>query len=87
MDFVFPLNENNKHPRSNEFSSRNITTEGHGKQSLAHLAPKIWNIVPEDYKSLTLSEFTRKIRSWKPYDCPCRLCKPYVKGLGFVDVK
>ena len=32
----------------------------------------------------TLNEFKNKIKSWIPETCPCRLCKVYVQGLGYV---
>ena len=83
MDLVFPLNDV-KYPMLSDFSSRNVTSVYHGTESLAHLAPKVWSIVPKDFITLPFSKFKKAIRSWKPDKCPCRLCKQYVKGLGFI---
>ena len=36
---------------------------------------EIWSMIPYDMKRYSLSKFTKKIRNWKPVECPCRLCK------------
>ena len=55
-----------------------------GQQSLRYLGPTIWNLVPDSIKYIkSLNVFKNKIKKWKPQDCPCRLCKEYVHGLGF----
>ena len=42
------------------------------------------NLVPEDIKEAkSLAEFKAKIRDWKPSKCDCRLCKAYIKGVGY----
>ena len=52
------------------------------------LCPKIWSILPNDIKlSTNIVEFKMKIRSWKPVKCPCRLCKVYIPGVGFIDIE
>jgi len=85
MNIVFPPNINKRYPRQNDFSTRNVKTVGSGTETLAHLGPKIWTIVPENIKKCkNLYLFRKEIRKWKPNKCPCRLCKTYIKDLGFV---
>ena len=86
MNMVFPLNTSSRYPGENNFMTRNIKKVSHGTETLSHLGPKIWSLVPADMKKFSLSIFTKKIRKWKPKACPCRLCKVYVKDLGFVNV-
>ena len=63
-----------------------IRTVHYGEDSLRYLGPKIWNGLPDDIKeSPTLELFKANIKKWVP-KCPCRLCKDYVKGLGFVTL-
>ena len=51
------------------------------------LLPIIIFIIPKDIKeSKSLSEFKRKIKKWKSKECPCKLCKTYVAGVGFTTV-
>ena len=55
-------------------------------ESLSFLGPKIWNLVPEEIKtSETVDIFKNKIKKWIPENCPCRLCKTYVRVSGFVN--
>ena len=93
MKEVFPLKSNLKYNSKYIFESRNVHSVHHGTETLSFLGPKIWQIVPHDIKQIvphdikqanTLTEFKRKIRKWKPVNCPCRLCKLYVPGVGFI---
>ena len=49
---------------------------------------KIEKLIPDKIKNTsTLSVFKSKIKSWSIDSCcPCRLCKVFVKHLGFVEV-
>jgi len=85
MNFVFPLKKNRVYSRENNFITRNVKTVSYGTETLAHLGPKIWSIVPNHLKQFSLSKFIKGIRRWKPDKCPCRLCKMYIRDLGFVN--
>ena len=57
----------------------------HGTETLRDLGPKIWNIIPSDIKdSPSLAIFKTRIKGWIPENCPCRLCRVYVDGIGFL---
>ena len=86
MNLVFSLNPQHNHPWESTFLGRNVKTVYYGTETLAHLGPKIWSLVPTDMKKYSLSKFTKRIRKWKPVKCPCRLCKTYIKDLGFVEM-
>ena len=32
----------------------------------------------------SLNKFKNSIKSWKPNECPCRLCKNYIAQAGFI---
>ena len=56
-----------------------------GVESVTNLGAKIWNLIPNTLKELdSLSTFKTKIKIWKPDDCPCRICKKYIAGVGFI---
>lgn len=43
-------------------------------------------MVPFEMKRLiTFDAFKRKVKKWKPENCSCRPCKPYIQSLGFVN--
>ena len=87
MKDVFELKEPtyNLRSESNHFTCRNVRTNYYGLLSIKHLAPQIWELVPQSIrKCKTLKEFKTKIESWYLDHCPCRLCKTYIAQLGFI---
>ena len=84
---LFALRENSYELRNNtDFTIERVRTVNYGTESLSFLGPKIWNIVPQEIKRCeTLSEFKSKIKSWRPDMCPCRLCRVYIQGVGFLN--
>ena len=81
------LHDQKKIPSRHEsyFKSRSIRTVFSGAESLSYLGPKIWDIVPSTLKEIaTLKEFKEKIKHWKPSLCPCRNCRIYIDGVGFI---
>ena len=69
----------------NDFIVPFVNTVYHGSESVSYLAPKVWDIVPEKFKQTkSLNSFKESIKKWKPLNCPCRLCKTYVNGVGFL---
>ena len=87
MKDVFPLNDYSGYNTRNKrtFKSRHVKTVRYGTGSLAYLAPKIWELVPNEMKNLeSLAAFKTAIKKWKTRNCPCRLCKNYIPQVGFV---
>ena len=70
----------------NHFETPFIRTVYNGTESVSYLGPKIWDIPPEKYKTLnSLNSFKESMKNWVPLNCPCRLCKTYVHGVGFLE--
>ena len=86
MNLVFPLKENCRYPRENDFITTNVKKVNHGTETLAFLGPRIWSLIPDDWKLQSLSIFKKNVRKWIPNKCPCRLCKTYVKQLGYTNL-
>ena len=87
MKETLPLKDINNYCTKFPFKTRNVHTVNYGTETVSFLAPKIWLIIPDYIKnSSTLLEFKSKIKKWKPTNCPCRLCKTYITGVGFVNV-
>ena len=84
MQTLFNINDNGMCKKS--FFIPNVITEYKGKDSIRYFGPVVWDcMLPEKLKSIeTLEEFKTDIKKWVPENCPCRLCKEYVGGLGFV---
>ena len=88
MNEVFDIIES-PYPLRNElrFKSRNIRTIGYETKTAAFVGSKIWSYMPSELKeSTSLNEFGSKIKTWKPENCPCKLCKIYLQRMGYLQV-
>ena len=71
-----------------KFARPNVNKVYKGENSLRNFGPVIWNtMLPQSLKlSSNLNEFKNSIKSWIPKNCPCRLCKHYLKDVGYIKV-
>ena len=68
-----------------QFNFPRVKTVYNGTETVSFLGPKIWELVPSEIKEKTsLNAFKNAIKTWKPQNCPCRLCKKYIAGVGFI---
>ena len=93
MGDIFGINENantenvSARTRSQSFfyNHSNPKTVNNGLETLRSIGPKIWAMIPSEMKSIpSLHLFKAKIKKWDLHDCPCRLCKSFIPGLGFL---
>ena len=69
-----------------DFITSQVNNAFHGTESISNLGPKIWDIVPEEFKhKKLLNSFKESIKMWVSTNCPCRLCKVYQDGVGFIN--
>ena len=83
---LFQLTSNSKVRKS--FFRPNVNTVYRGEHSLRWFGPIVWDsMLPERFKNiLTIEKFKQEIKKWIPENCPCRLCREYIRGLGFVTL-
>ena len=89
MKELFSYVGNDKGTRSGDtFVRPKVDSVYKGEQSLRSFGPIVWNeMLPNKFKACqSLSEFKHNIKTWIPDDCPCKLCKTYIAGLGYVNV-
>ena len=79
---LFMIKENKyKLPNEVILASNLPRSANYGINSVSHLAPKIWELIPNELrKCITLNLFKEKIKSWIPHNCPCNLCRVTVWG-------
>ena len=85
--FIFQENENYNLRSGTHLTNRNIHAVHFGTDTITNLGPKIWKLVPDEIRnasSLLVSK--SRIKTWTTDNCPCRLCKTFVKDLGFIEV-
>ena len=69
-----------------DFTRPNVNSEHFGISSLRYMAPKVWDMVPNDMKNVNdIETFKNNIRKWKPVNCHCKLCLDYVSYVGYVN--
>ena len=89
MNEVFNFQENESYSlRSGiHLASRNMYTAHIGTVTISTLRPKLRKLIPDKIRhASTVSAFKVKIKSLIINNCPCGLCKIFVKDLGFAEV-
>ena len=65
---------------------KKVNTSSFGHQSFSWLGPKIWALIPEDLKNInSLATFKDKLKMFAFENCPCKLCKEYIQGVGYIN--
>ena len=74
--------------RSSKYFSRpNVETVKYGERSLQNLGVRIWEQLPNEIQNLgSIDKFKGFVKTWRPKQCPCSLCKTFIKGLGYVQI-
>ena len=69
---------------TSHFRSRKIHTKKYGIETLTYLGPKLWNLVPNEYKTIeSLENFKAKIITWVPENCPLKVMQNLHSPSGF----
>ena len=87
MNSVFKLNSDSHYNlrQISQFSRSLTKSVYHWTESISYLGPKIWDMLPDDYKTIqNMDTFKIKIKNWKAKNCPRRLCKVYIDRVGFL---
>ena len=65
---------------------KKVNTSSFGLQSFSWLGPKIWALIPDDLKNMnSLATFKDKLKEFEFENCPCKLCKEYIQGVGYIN--
>ena len=73
--------------KNSTFETRNIKSVYYGSETISFIGPKIWKRLPSNIKDLeNLNIFKSNIKSWKPKNCPCGLCRLCIADIGFIEL-
>ena len=68
-----------------QFYRPKINSVYNGTESVSFLGPKIWHLVPNELKDIGyLAAFKEAIKKWSSGKSPSRLCKGYIRNVGFI---
>ena len=87
MNKIFQLKAENPYNlrQVSEFSRPIVKSVYRRTESISYLGRKIWDILPEKLKNIeNLEDFKKELKTWKPDNCPFRLCKVYIESVGFL---
>ena len=82
---LFSFNVRNYNLRSQSTLKRIKTNSVYfDTESFSSLAPKIWDLVPDSFKTEnSLERCKNRIKTWTTDKCLCRICKVYIGQVGF----
>ena len=85
MKTFFDFRENIHNIRKfQEMRQQKARTVRYGVETALYRAPQLWSLVPAELKSLpNINLFKSKIKHWECTECPCKLCKTYLKNIGY----
>ena len=64
----------------------NVASSSFGLKSFRWLVPKIWELVPDNVThAKSLSAFKIALKKLNIDNCPCKLCKDYIHGVGYIN--
>ena len=64
---------------------RNIRTNKFGFETITTIGAVLWRNLPNDIKnSDSLNTFKQRIKQWTPDNCPCKICRNFIKNLGYI---
>ena len=70
---------------NNEFEIPKIKTVIFGSDTVRYRGPQLWLSLPQDIKNAkSIQEFKSKIKNWKFDQCSCKICRPFIRNLGFL---
>ena len=87
MKNLFKINSNPYDHKKITFIIPRVNRETWGNLSLRWFGPVVWeNMLPNMYKEIVeLEKFEEAVKKWVPEECPCRLCKHFEYGVGFLE--
>ena len=84
---TFPTKQKSQYNMRNHsyFAMPRAKTVNYGFECLPYIGSKLWDSLPTYMKDLdTIEKFKKALKSWKPEGCSCRICKVYVKNIGYL---
>ena len=87
MNDILTLDENASYNlRSGVTVTRSsIRTNKFGFETISTIGAVLWRNLPNDIKnSDSLNIFKHRIKQWTPDNCPCKICRNFIKNLGYI---
>ena len=64
---------------------KNKRTNRFGFETISTIGAVLWRNLPNNIKNLeSLNIFKHRIKQWTPDNCPCKICRNFIKNLGYI---
>ena len=68
-----------------QFYRPKVNSVYNSTESVSFLRPTKWDLVQNELKDIgNIAAFKKAITRWSPEKCSCRICKDYIKNVGFI---
>ena len=68
MNEIFTLKESTRYPSKQIFTTSNVRTVTYGTNTISHIGPKIWFILPDDIKgAISLQIFKKENKTMEAF--------------------
>ena len=68
-----------------QFYRPKVNSVYNSTESVSFLGPTKWDLVQNELKDIgNIAAFKKAITRWSPEKCSCRICKDYIKNVGFI---
>ena len=87
MSDIFSLSENSSYNLKSgvTMNRRNIRWSRFGFETVSAIGAILWNDLLAELKNPeNLKTFKQKIRFRSPNDCFCKICRKFIKNLGYI---
>ena len=88
MSTIFRLNENSSYNLrcGVTMNKRKIRTRKFGFETVSTIGAIFWNDLPAELKNTeSLKTFKQKIKLWSPNNFPCKICRKFIKNMGYIS--
>ena len=72
--------------KKSNYRPKKVNTSSFRLQSFSWFGPKIWTLIPNALKNInSLATFKDNLKKFEFENCPCKLCKEYLQGVGYIN--
>ena len=70
-----------------KLKSRKIYSVWYEIEAASFAGVRMWSSLTSDLKECqSLERFKPKIKNWIPENCPCKICKPLLQRIGYMQI-
>ena len=86
MEEIFSINESPYNLRRVAFTRNKPNTVAYGLDTISYRCQEVWNSIPTEITSSpNINIFKASIKNLSAISCSCRICKPFIGQVGYIE--